>query len=224
MVVARWSLPALYDFGHSVVHHFFRAFNVRELTQLVSVGRAKAQEWCRRQGQTWVEAQGGVDFFGSPWSFKYVEPKDCCLFHIEWSICPYASLQEAEVLGKATTSASHCAPNTVSLHSGFDHEHIEWDMVHKPCRAIPVSQTAMQKHHVPENLPGRTTDMGLHQDARCHVFPEDSRQPLPELYMDPPLPSGPAPTISMAEAACVFSTVAATSYDSCLFPVLLMLW
>ena len=77
-------------------------------------------------------------------------------------------------------------------------------MVHKPCRVILVFQAAMQKHHVPKNLPGRTVDMGLHQDARCQVFPEDSRQPLPELYMDPPLPSGPAPIISMAEAARVF--------------------
>ena len=59
-----------HDFGRSVVHHFYRAFNVWELTELVSVGRAKAQEWCHRQGQTWLEAQGGVDFFGSPWSFK----------------------------------------------------------------------------------------------------------------------------------------------------------
>ena len=74
-------------------------------------------------------------------------------------------------------------------------------MVHKPCRVVLVFQAAMQKHHVPENLPG-TTDRGLHQDAGFHVFPEDSHQPLPELYMDPPLPSGPAPIISMAEAAC----------------------
>ena len=35
--------------GRFVVHHFYRAFNVWELTELVSVGRAKAQEWCHRQ-------------------------------------------------------------------------------------------------------------------------------------------------------------------------------
>ena len=110
------------------------------------------------------------------------------------------------MLGKVATSVSHYVQNTVtvSLRFGFDHEQIEWDLVHEVCRAILVSQAAMQKHHVHEHLPGRTTDRGLRQDARCHVFPEDSRQLLPELYMDPPLPSGPAPIISMAEAACLF--------------------
>ena len=64
MVVARRPLPALCArFGRSIVHHFFRAFNVLELRELVFVGRAKAQDWCRRQGQTWGEVQVGVDFF-----------------------------------------------------------------------------------------------------------------------------------------------------------------
>ena len=39
--------------------------------------------------------------------------------------------------------------------------------------------------------------------ASVDHFAEDSRQPLPQLYLDPPLPSGPAPTITPAEAACV---------------------
>ena len=37
-----------HDFGSSVVHHFYIAFNVWALTELVSVGPAKAQELCRK--------------------------------------------------------------------------------------------------------------------------------------------------------------------------------
>ena len=76
------------DFHHSVclcavrnlVHHFHDAFNVMEVTELVSVGRTKAQEWCLSHGHKWRDVHAGVDFFGSPFSYRYLEPKDCCLY------------------------------------------------------------------------------------------------------------------------------------------------
>ena len=190
------------------------------------MGRAKAQEWCHRQGQTWLEAQGGVDFFGSPWSFKYVEPKDCCLLNIEWSICPHASLQEAEASGKATTPALHYAPNTGSSHSGFDHEHTEWDMVHKPGRVIPAPQVAMPKHYVPLNSPGRSIDRGLLQDAGRHVTA--FRRIHANLFRNSTwirLCQVVRPLLFLRQKPPAFCSAAAvSSYDSCFFPGLLMPW
>ena len=65
----------------------------------------------------------------------------------------------------------------------------------------------MQQHHVIsiELFSYRCIiDMVQYQAAaRFDNFAEDSRQPLPQPYLDPPLPSGPAPTITPAEAACV---------------------
>ena len=55
-------------------------------------------------------------------------------------------------------------------------------------------------HPAPVNLLGRSIDRGLLQDAGRHSFPGDSRQPLPKLYMDPPLSSGQAPIIFATEA------------------------
>ena len=72
--------------GRNLVHHFHKAFNVMELTELVSVGRTKAQEWCLSHGHKWRDVHAGVDFFGSPFSYRYLEPNDCCLYHIEWII------------------------------------------------------------------------------------------------------------------------------------------
>ena len=34
-------------------------------------------------------------------------------------------------------------------------------------------------------------------------YDEDAHQPLPQPFFDPPLPSGPAPTVTAAEAECV---------------------
>ena len=35
--------PCAHDYGRNLVHHFHKVFNVMELTELVSVGRTKAQ-------------------------------------------------------------------------------------------------------------------------------------------------------------------------------------
>ena len=60
--------PCAHDFGRNLVYHFHKAFNIMELTELVSVGRLNAQQWCRRHGQQWEEYEVGVDFFGGPFS------------------------------------------------------------------------------------------------------------------------------------------------------------
>ena len=40
--------PCAHDFGRNLVYNFHKAFNIMELTELVSVGRLNAQQWCRR--------------------------------------------------------------------------------------------------------------------------------------------------------------------------------
>ena len=48
------------------------------------------------------------------------------------------------------------------------------------------------------------TNSAPHQaTASVDHYEEDARQPLPQPFFDPPLPSGPAPTIISAEAEYV---------------------
>ena len=160
-------------------------------------------------GHKWRDVHAGVDFFGSPFSYRYLEPKDCCLYHIEWTNSPYASLQESEALLEALmVASSHSLPHTPCHPSGFCLEHLAWDMVHKPCPVIPAPSTALQhRHHAStsELTAFRcTSNIIQHHAAASFVhYAEDARQPVPQPYFDPPLPSGPSPTITPEEAASV---------------------
>ena len=62
-----------------------------ELTELVSVARMNAQQWCWQQERMWEDFQAGVDFFGAPFSYRYLEPNSCCLDHIQWTNSPYTT-------------------------------------------------------------------------------------------------------------------------------------
>ena len=201
--------PCAHDFGRNLVYHFHKAFNIMELTELVSVGRLNAQQWCRRHGQTWEEHQAGVDFFGAPFSYRYLEPTDCLLYHLEWTRGPYILLQEPEASGETTRVASpHDSPHTLDHFSCITHEHLAWDIAHKPRLFSPMPQAATQ-HNLSDTTGESSTcrsatNTAPHQaTASNDHYDEDARQPLPQPSFDPPLPSGPAPTVTAAEAECV---------------------
>ena len=76
---------------------------------------------------------------------------------------------------------------------------------------MPALSTALHhRHHVitPELTDFRCTSnmVQYHAAASFDHYAEDGRQPLPQPYFDPPLPSGPAPTITQEEAASVTTT------------------
>ena len=100
--------PRTHGFGRNIVYHFTKAFSIVELTELVSAGRSKAQAWCRSRGHEWRDINTGVDFYGEPFSYRHLEPNDCCLNHIKWFNSPYAVLIESVIV--ETTQDNPVAP------------------------------------------------------------------------------------------------------------------
>lgn len=92
--------PRAHGFGRNLVYHFPKAFSIMELTELISAGRLLAQACCRSRGHAWCDINAGVDFYGEPFSYRYLEPNNCCLNHILWTNNPYAALIES-VFAKA---------------------------------------------------------------------------------------------------------------------------
>ena len=196
--------PCAHDFGRNLVYHFHRAFNTMELTELVSVARVNAQEWCWQQERIWEDFQAGVDFFGAPFSYRYLKPEDCLLYHIEWTKSPYVQLQEPEAPGETTSAtAPHNLPHITNYLSSTTLEHLAWDMAHKPRTFSPTPRAAAQHHPFDITRESSNNSASPQVTASIDHYEGDARQLLPQPFFDPPLPSGPAPTITPAEAACV---------------------
>ena len=75
--------PSAHSFGRDLVYNFLNSFNTMELTELVSAGLLRAQAWCRSHGHEWCDMNGGVNFYGEPFSYRYLGLNSCCLNQIQ---------------------------------------------------------------------------------------------------------------------------------------------